>query len=545
MLWRKVSSNKNALFTDLFASEDKEFLESSFVMTKLDNVKPVVQKSRNDSMAQRREGNQLFANGDYSKAIEKYNKSLCLAPPGTEFVGMAYANRSICFLKLKMFSECLEDIKLARQSDYPERLIFKLDEREAECAKGIADGEQKTYDIGLKLSYDPDATFPCLANVLNVVRKGKNNFTVTAKEAIGVGKTIAIEKGFTTYSMMCHHLKCNICLKRNTNLVPCNRCTSALFCNDKCKDNALHHEGECGLVFSGVGDLDAGILKEVRIILMVVDMFQNADELMDFVQRAVKHESMNLPASDARARYRDFLDLPFSEAGPNSTQFLTSLFFMYRVALDVPKIKSYFDTEKHRRFLMHLIGLHSNISDENSNWSKRLFEVHGEVKNICTHGIIGLRNRFFGLSCAPNVIHSDRNDLSVFITIRPVKKGEPLLTYIADYLLLESKEKRQQAYLQNLKDPCKCSRCEGSIAATAEQEQEITADPDYINISSRQTGTDVQAMDEKFTNFLNKYGHIPWCDAIGNVVDAYVHFLRDKMSGAELSSDILEAMNEL
>lgn len=543
MLWQKVSSNKNASYVDLFASEDKQFLNTCYMITKRDNKKPVVQKSSNDSLAQRREGNQLFANNEFNKAIEKYNKSLCLAPPDSELVGMAYANRSFCFLKLKMFNECLEDIKLAKQSNYPAHLIFKLDEREALCTKSIEDGEQKIYDIGLKLSYDPDEKFPCLANVLNVVKKGKNNFTVTAKEDIGVGKTITVEKAFSTLSLMGNDMKCNICLKRNTNLVPCNRCTSALFCHDKCKNNILH-EGECGLRFSGINELDAGVLKEVRIILMVVDMFENADELIDFVEQAIKHKPMPEGMSDIKSRYRDFLDLRYSPAGPNSGQFLTSLYFMCTLALEIPKVESYFKSEHHRRFLMHLVGLHSRITDENSNWSKRLFELNGQVKNICTHGIIGVSNRFFGLSCAPNVMHSDHNDLSVFITIRPVKKGEPLLTYLADYLLLESKERRQHALLQNRKPECKCSRCEG-LSATATQQEEITSDPDYVNVSSRQSGTDVQAMNEKFVNFLNKYGHIPWCDEIGNVIDAYVHFLRDKMSGEEFTSDILEAIKEM
>lgn len=546
-LWKKESSEGTALYVDLFASEDKEFLEMSYLVTKLDNKKPTVKKSSKDSLVLRRAGNQLFANNDFYKAIEKYNESLCLAPPNTEFVSMAYANRSMCFQKLNMYTECLVDIGLAKQGKYPEHLMFKLVEREAECLKAIESGEHQIYTIGLKLSYDPGETFPCLANVLNVEKDGTGNYTVTAKEDIGVGKTITVEKAFTTYSIMGHNLRCNICLKRNNNLVPCDICTSALFCHDKCKDNMLH-EGECGLAFSGIGELDGGIMKEVRIILMVVDMFHNADELMDFVEKTIKHEPMDGPmssSSDVKFRYRDFLKFPFSKAGPNSDQFLTSTFFMYKLALEIPKVAAYFKTEKHHRFLVHLIGLHSQITDDNSNWSKRVFEVNGQVKNFCTHGIIGLRNRFFGLSCAPNVMHSDHNDLSVFITIRPVKKGEKLVTFLADYLLLESEAKRQQAYLQQRKSTCKCSRCQG-ITATSAQQEEITSDPDYGNVSSRlQHCTDVKEMDEKYVAFLNKHGHVPWCDPIGKVIDAYMYFLRDKMSGEGFSSDIIEAINEL
>lgn len=136
-------------------------------------------------------------------------------------------------------------------------------------------------------------------------------------------------------------------------------------------------------------------------------------------------------------------------------------------------------------------------------------------------------------------MHSDHNDLSVVITVRPVKNEEPLLTFLADYLLLESKAKRQQAFWEQRKSPCKCSRCHG-LSATSAQQREITSDPDYCNVSSRQDGTDVHVMDEKYVTFLNKHGHIPWCDAIGKVVYAYVYFLRDKMSGVAFSSDIIQ-----
>lgn len=545
MLWQKESSEANALYKDLFASEDKDFLELTFMMTKWDNTKPKVQKSFNESLAQRKEGNDLFARGEFNKAIEKYNQSLCLAPSNSEHVSLAYANRSICFLKLKMYNECLVDIELAKQSNYPDHLVYKLDERECECEKGIKNGEFNTNDIDLELSYDPHETWPCLANVLNVVRDGKGNSTVTAREDIGVGKTIAVGKAFAVYSIMNHNSKCNICLKRNTNLVPCRNCTSAMFCHGQCDGNVLH-EGECGLVFSGIGDLDAGIMKEVRIILMVIDLFSNADELMDFVQQSVHQDSMDEPITLAapKLRYRDFLNLQFSQAGQNSENFLTSLYFMYKLALEVGKVKMYFNTKKHRRFLMHLLGLHSKITDDNSTWSKRTFEVNGQVKHVCTHGVIGLHDRFFDMSCAPNIMHSDHNDQSVFITIRPVKKGEKLVTFIADYLLLESEAERQQAYREKLRSPCKCSRCQG-LSATSAQQQTITSDPDYRSVSSRQDVADsVQAMNEKYVNFLNKHGHIPWCDALGKVVDAYLYFLRDRISGVGVSTDIMDAIFE-
>lgn len=549
MLWQKESNKKNALYVDLFASEDEEFLEFTYLMTKSDNTKPLANKSAGASLARRKEGNVFFGKGEFHKAIEKYNHSLCLAPPNSELVGLAYGNRSSCFVKLKMYNECLVDIELAKSNKFPDRLVHKLDDREVQCKEGIENGECNTIDIGMKLSYDPHETFPCLANVLNVAKDGRGNFKVTAREDIGVGKTIAVWKSFAVYSVMEHHSKCNICLKRNTNLVPCNVCTVAMFCHGSCENNVLHEGGECSLQFSGVPDLDAGMKREVRIILMVMDMFPNADELMDFVQHTIQRQGsadMATSLTASQLRYRDFLNLPFSSTDFKSRTFLTSLYFMYNLALDVCKIETYFNTEKRLRFLMHLLSLHSKITEDNSNWSKRAFEINGQVKSVCTHGVIGLRDRYFGVSCAPNVMHSELDDQLVHITIRPVKKGEPLETSLSDYLLLESKATRQQAFREQFNSACECSRCHG-VSATSAQQRQITSDPDYGAVSSRQNVVDnIQATNEKYVNFLNRHGHIAWCDALGKVVDAYLHFLRDKMSGIqEPSAEIIQAAFEM
>lgn len=57
---------------------------------------------------------------------------------------------------------------------------------------------------------------------------------MVATEDIDVGETVAVEKAFTAYVNTHQGFRCNICLKQNTNLVPCNKCTVAIFCHDEC-----------------------------------------------------------------------------------------------------------------------------------------------------------------------------------------------------------------------------------------------------------------------------------------------------------------------
>ncbi|XP_037036943.1 uncharacterized protein LOC119074774 isoform X2 [Bradysia coprophila] len=540
-MWKK-DAEKGDLYCDLFASQDKQFLQMNFQMTKMDSAARTVEKNPINSIARRQAGNVSYKNGDFVKAMQCYNDSLCLAPPNSDLVGIAYANRSACFLKLKMYRECLVDLRLAKEENYPNEKTDKLSAREAKCLSSIAD-QRIINDIGSKLSYDPDKTYPSVANVLNVEEDDIGNFIATAKEDIGVGKTIIVEKAFATYSLMGHNLKCSVCLKINTNLVPCSRCTRAMFCHEKCINNAAH-DGECGLVFGGSEADDAVVLKEVRIILIVIDMFENANELMYFVQKTLAHKSVDWPVSDDKTQYSDFLKLRFPPV--NSTQFVSNLYYMYHLALDVPEVSEYFHTEKHRRFLMHLLCLHYQITENNTNWSKRFFKVNNEMKGMYTHCLIGVRNRSFKVSCAPNVMKCDRNDLFVFITIRPIKKGEQLLASIYDYILLEPKEKRQMVYLEKCKTVCTCSRCDG-ISATSAQRQAIASDPNYQIVSTIERDADILA-NEQFVAFLNKYGHIPWCDELGKVVVGYMNFLRDKLSSQLFSSDMIMAaavVNEL
>jgi hypothetical protein len=55
---------------------------------------------------------------------------LCAAPAGSENVGIAYANRSVVYMKLGYYKTALANIQLARDHNYPASKLEKLAERE-------------------------------------------------------------------------------------------------------------------------------------------------------------------------------------------------------------------------------------------------------------------------------------------------------------------------------------------------------------------------------------------------------------------------------
>lgn len=534
MLWRKESTQPGALYVDIFAEKGKGRLERCYGDALKSGRSP---PSKNDPIAEtkRKMGDHFFAKHKWSDAMNMYNDSLYFSENGSiglNNMSLAYANRSACFFRSKLYKECLVDIELAKEAGYPVHLLPKLEKRKEECLRYIAEGAM-VDDFGLKLSYEPDDQFPCMANVLKLDRSADGENAVYAKEDIAVGQTIVVEKAFSTYLHQQYGWKCHICLKGNANLVPCKKCTLAMFCNDGCNGNFLH-EFECGLKFTRDTQMNGIIMHEVRVVLMAIRMFSTVDELMEFVEQTTSSDRNELPENfaDEKSRYRTFLKLPVNSKSSDLEHFIFTTFCAYRTLLDIPKIKSMFPTEKHRRFLMHLITLHALISQENSIRTRSTLETSLTERNdMCFHTTI--IKHFFKHSCAPNVLFLDRDGNSVFITIRPIKKGEQLLTNVLN-ILKEPTQKRQETLWEFKNFVCKCSRCEGAVP-TPQQLGALASDPNFRSILSTRiaqiSGDKMHALMDKCVAFLNRHGQIAWCTQLGRVIEIYIYLLRRRLNG--------------
>lgn len=194
MLWQKESKKSNALYVDIskmdehLMADDEYFLKA---MTVTSNDEPLPKKNDAESLKKRQQGNELYTKRKWIEAIEKYNESLCYAKAGSQNASLAYANRSAVFFHMKQFDRCLKDIELAKKAGYPADLRQKLDQRKADCLKLIDEGAQ-CVDTLVKLSYEADEKFPCLANVLHIEKDANGKCKVFAKDDIDVGKTILL-----------------------------------------------------------------------------------------------------------------------------------------------------------------------------------------------------------------------------------------------------------------------------------------------------------------------------------------------------------------
>ncbi|XP_055296607.1 uncharacterized protein LOC129565611 [Sitodiplosis mosellana] len=536
MLWTKESNKNNALYVDAFSFKSLGSLNREYSQERKTAKNISCAKSDTISRERRLDGNQSFVKDDWLSASGLYNDSLCYAEPGSENISLAYANRSACFLHLKKYAQCLVDIELAESAGYPAHLMPKLQKRKADCLKLIEEGAQEPDDR-LKLSFEADKNFPCMVNVLKIEKNAKGNLIMVAKEDIGVGKTIAAEKSFATCLYSKFGWRCNICMKEDANLKPCNKCNVAMFCSNECQASLIH-EYECGQRFCRSTQTNGAIMNEMRMIFKAIEMFPNIDELMAFVEQAVQGDQKEIPQAflDEKSKYRAFLKLPVNPTNTNKDDFWLITFCTYRMLMDMPKMNAMFKAKRHNRFLIHLIMQHVQIMSKNSI-RIRLCSVEAAPRkrtDVCTH--TGMLKGYFEHSCAPNVLWIDNNGYSLYITTRPVKKGEQLFVTMFD-LLSKPKAERQRILWEQGNFLCVCSLCTGP-EATPEQRKQLLSDPLY-----RSGGFDCL---DKCATILQKHGHGPLCKEMKNLLDGYCMQLRFKYTNstnirawAEIVSDSL------
>lgn len=189
--WIKESSDCGSNYVDLFPELSTDQLEHLIEKVQSDNVA----KDNNVSTELRLKGNELFNKNEMVKAMDFYTASLCFAENGTENVSFVYANRSSCFLALKKYESALMDIELAKQANYPERLLRKLHDRQAKCLQLMAtDSESNQFKP--MLSFPPHHRFNCLANVLDIAYNEQ------------FGRFIVANAGINAIAIIFHTIMC-------------------------------------------------------------------------------------------------------------------------------------------------------------------------------------------------------------------------------------------------------------------------------------------------------------------------------------------------
>jgi SET and MYND domain-containing protein 4 len=192
-------------------------------------------KSAEMSEKLKTEGNNFYKERNFLAAALKYNASLCCGNENSENLGISYANRSAVCFELKRFSDCIKNIILARENNYPSENFHLLKVREEKCLKQKRKMEMDARWDFFKLSFKASKSNPQFCEILQLNWNEKFGRFITTKEDIRAGSVLAIENPvFSVLLTQSNHVdvdahnkysRCSFCLRENIFcLIPCSGC---------------------------------------------------------------------------------------------------------------------------------------------------------------------------------------------------------------------------------------------------------------------------------------------------------------------------------
>lgn len=420
-LWNKESNSADALFIDLFAGHgssraivewDRRLRAADwkhrFLMT-ADDPK----KDNKISDRFRAEGNQYFEIKASIEAMELYNKSLSFAVTGTENLSLAYANRATCFLRIKQYDKCLKDIELAVEANYPKHLMPKLLQRKGECLK-LMQKHTVERPFEPKLSFGASEKFPCMADVMEIRQNDEFGRHMVATRDIDVGQTVLVEENFVSVTSGFDRVNCFECTSTMMNFMPCTECVDVMFCSIECQQRSAIHAKSCG---TAIHRMPNNVKFIAKSILSAANAFESAKEMMDFAKEILTKRATQVPTAvnDPQSMYGMFLSL---QPAKKETLDIAVVYQVFTAVLDIPFVKTMFQSKQIQRFLMHLIAEHFLIISNNS--------YGGQLTSASTIGTTALVMSFFNHACAPNLFNSSAANKEICISMRPIQKGEQL-----------------------------------------------------------------------------------------------------------------------
>uniref|UniRef100_A0A182YE94 MYND-type domain-containing protein n=1 Tax=Anopheles stephensi TaxID=30069 RepID=A0A182YE94_ANOST len=227
-----------------------------------------------------------------SEALLYYNESIAHAAKGSEARALAYGNRAAVCYHYRRYADCLENVRLARASNYSDRLAAKLKQREEQAKIAMEQNlcehlqrSGRTTDFvaeELKLCCQAHANVPQMAECLQLGRNAQFGQHIVTSRPLKVGDVVLFEKPFVT--MVSHefrHLRCGYCCSEANcfTLIPCEGCTMEMYCSEECLSKAYqeYHRYECGIVrdLKRIADDPINGVEGIRAVAVAIVTFGN------------------------------------------------------------------------------------------------------------------------------------------------------------------------------------------------------------------------------------------------------------------------------
>lgn len=414
-----------------------------------------LQKDQTKSLEFRKQGNNFFSlkNKDYVRALELYNKSICYAEMGSEDLGIGYANRSAIYFEWKEYETCLENIELAKANGYPKRLLDKLNKREAECKSALEKIKAKRNDddaegdddnevvLAPKLSYPANPKLPFIADCLEMRETEELGRHIITTRDLSVGKVVAIEESFCSWTLpSVRYTRCAYCLEENNyNLIPCDYCTSTMYCNVDCAAEAFKsfHLFECPVIDFMYEMLNIIQLSAVRVSICAITSFDNIELLQKFVSDPKSSKINAFTLEYQKDIPKSDLYKPIHNLETNQSKRTTADLFQRAVITAVicqtlinhTQLNEMLPTEESKKLLTELIFRHLQTASTNFHRLETLANARdpNDLDDVSygsgAFGFCSLINH----ACSPNIVRLPIGTQIAVFVLRPIKAGEELL----------------------------------------------------------------------------------------------------------------------
>lgn len=522
-LWSKEPKRGPSMYVDLFddisisleikfVKWEQQLLNTEwkhqFLNMYLDPV-----KDNSTSMRLADKGNQFYERAEWSKAIEMYNQALCFTEPNSPQISAIYAKRGFCFNNLKMFDEGIADMDLGVSLNLPAEWLPSIAEIKANCEQQLKLGARQMLNKSNepKLSFQPDRTFPCIANNLMIkCLKDKTSFIV-AREDIDVGKTVLVEDSFAIVANGYDAAYCYTCLKVLKNFIPCTNCVDVMFCNLDCMSRNNIHKITCGEDYHR---MPCDIKFVIDSIVKAITLFPSIDDLVKFVETQLFHPNK----TEANLYDSNVLNYAlFLRQSTHNNLPLELTYKVYTTLMSMEFMQTQFNNKTKQRFLKHLVGHHTMMLQCNSYGG---FE---KDQNQFVSGTMGNVAAMFEHSCTPNMLHLTIDSRHIGIIIRPVKVGEHLTYDVCPED--EETENRKNMLLKCYGIDCECRKCNADsyiVNPMLANDPSLFFVANYLKYFSANSSA---LLKQKCVNFLRKYKDEPWSKEIEIVTKAYTRCL--------------------
>ncbi|XP_055296569.1 uncharacterized protein LOC129565579 [Sitodiplosis mosellana] len=387
----------------------------------------------------RERGKQYFGKGQLFEAMEEFNNCLALAEIGTNEMGLAFANRSACYVRMNMPMNAMTDIDLAKAANYPPQLMHKLNDRYQKCFLRLT---TETFQPAifrvrdLRLSFNEHDKFEGVADCLKIQRNMAYGRHIITKCDLQIGQIVLHEKPYSivpNQSSMSYKNRCTHCFELFKNFITCNQC-GAYFCSSEGCLEMSYHKHICNIPYSGpkhTFDLVLQVLFEIN------DAYKGVNQLLNAIESLRKgNYYMADLTGDQQKAFCSIFQMNHNHEKQSDEQMqslLQASACAYQRIMHIANFNRKFVTKKHRRFLKHLI-LHlfhiAKYAIDLYDYRQEGSGDDGITKNhtfqMFGSGIYPIGS-YISHSCNPNVLcYASCFSYMVCQVIRPIKKGEQL-----------------------------------------------------------------------------------------------------------------------